>query len=239
MTLLECLPLITLSWLDLILTLPASSGQTFGRIHTLQLMCPAFLRSRLRCICWFFCGCSGETSFCHTPQNWNAGQSEQLEVKACMWNFYKHVKSKLSGYYPFTASRKSFNSQVRHQQFIPWWTGWSRRWQPKIQMRFFFIFRLILFLSYGPLVYPAYHCPMLCSMYFTLSPPCECIFNSIYSQDESITDGSTINAPSIKSSAPRPISQVNFFFWSTLSWFFISCFQVSVLPISLLVLLLK
>merc|ERR1719233_1389703 len=40
-------------------------------------------------------------------------------------------------------------------------------------------------------------------------------------EDESITDGSTINAPSIKSSAPRPIS------------------QVSVLPISLLVLLLK
>ena len=105
-----------------------------------------------------------------------------------------------------------FNFQVRHQQFIPWWTDWSRRWQPKIQMRFLFLFLLypLLFL-FGPLVYPAYHYPILCSRYFTLSPSCECIFNSIYSQDESITDGSTINAPSIKSSAPRPISQVNFF----------------------------
>ena len=46
LTLLECLPLTTPSWLDLILTLPASSGQTFGCIHTLQLMCPGFLKSQ-------------------------------------------------------------------------------------------------------------------------------------------------------------------------------------------------
>ena len=79
--------------------------------------------------------CAGEISSFHTHRSWNVGQSELLEVQlymrstTCnnvMINFSSHA-------WEFICT------QVKRQQFIPWWMSWSTRWL----LRRFFVWKIL------------------------------------------------------------------------------------------------